>query len=259
MLNTVLFDMGGTLEDIWNNQETLAAVMEKLQAMLRAAGLEPGCGQAEFQEKVLAGLKEYKNWSESVWLEKKPEEIWPDFYLKAFHFDREKLLPITEELANMWELTYFHRELRRGVHEMLEALEQRGYKLGVISNNASLYNVFNVLEDYGIRRFMRDVTVSSVTGYRKPHPEIFRISLRQMQVRAEDCVYVGDTISRDIIGAKRAGFAKAVQIGSYLSAQKDAAVKDTAERPDMFISDIRELTGWLDEINPAMAPQKAAI
>ena len=179
--------------------------------------------------------------------------------MKAFHFDREKLLPITEELANMWELTYFHRELRPGVHEMLEALEQRGYKLGVISNNASLYNVFNVLEDYGIRRFMRDVTVSSVTGYRKPHPEIFRISLRQMQVRAEDCVYVGDTISRDIIGAKRAGFAKAVQIGSYLSAQKDAAVKDTAERPDMFISDIRELTGWLDEINPAMAPQKAAI
>ena len=63
MLNTVLFDMGGTLEDIWNNQETLAAVMEKLQAMLRAAGLEPGCGQAEFQEKVLAGLKEYKNWN----------------------------------------------------------------------------------------------------------------------------------------------------------------------------------------------------
>ena len=24
MLNTVLFDMGGTLEDIWNNQETQA-------------------------------------------------------------------------------------------------------------------------------------------------------------------------------------------------------------------------------------------
>ena len=35
MLNTVLFDMGGTLEDIWNNEETLAAVMEQLQAMLR--------------------------------------------------------------------------------------------------------------------------------------------------------------------------------------------------------------------------------
>lgn len=252
MLNTVLFDMGGTLEDIWNNKETLAAAIKEVQAMLRAVGLEPGCDSDIFQEKMLSGLRAYKSWSESVYLEKKPEEIWPDFYLRDFGFDREKLLPIAEDLANMWELTYFHRELRRGVPEMLEALEARGYRLGIISNNASLYNVFNVLEDYGIRRFMRDVTVSSVTGYRKPHPEIFRISLRQMQVKAEECVYVGDTISRDIIGAKRAGFAKAVQIGSHLSAQKDAGLENTAEKPDIIISDIRELTGWLDEINPAM-------
>ena len=62
MLNTVLFDMGGTLEDIWNNEETLAAVMEQLQAMLREAGLEPGCGLEDFQRKVLAGLKAYKSW-----------------------------------------------------------------------------------------------------------------------------------------------------------------------------------------------------
>ena len=27
MLNTVLFDMGGTLEDIWNTQETQAKAM----------------------------------------------------------------------------------------------------------------------------------------------------------------------------------------------------------------------------------------
>ena len=28
MLNTVLFDMGGTLEDIWNKQETQAKAMD---------------------------------------------------------------------------------------------------------------------------------------------------------------------------------------------------------------------------------------
>ena len=89
---------------------------------------------------------------------------------------------------------------------MLQALKSRGYHLGVISNNASLYNVFRVLEDYGIRGFMEDVTVSSVTGYRKPHPEIFRIALRQMQAKPEMCVYVGDTVSRDIIGPKQVGF-----------------------------------------------------
>ena len=42
MLNTVLFDMGGTLEDIWNTQETQAKAMDALQKTLRAHGLELG-------------------------------------------------------------------------------------------------------------------------------------------------------------------------------------------------------------------------
>ena len=122
MLNTVLFDMGGTLEDIWNNQETQAKAMDALQKTLRAHGLEPGCSPEEFDRRVMAGLKEYKRWSEGLELEKKPEEIWPDYYLKEFGFDREKLIPITEELANLWEVTYYHRELRGDVLETLEAL-----------------------------------------------------------------------------------------------------------------------------------------
>ena len=253
MLNTVLFDMGGTLEDIWYNEDTIDNVMKKLQETLRANGLEPGCTDCVFRNRVLSGLKEYKKWSEGNMLEAKPEENWPDYYLREFHFDREKLIPITEELANMWEITYFHRELRPGVKEMLDGLKARGYHIGVISNNASLYNVFNVLEAYGIRDYMEDVTVSSVTGYRKPHPEIFRISMRQMRCKPENCVYMGDTVSRDIIGAKRAGFGRAVQIRSFLSAQKDVDVVADAEKPDVVIADFDEFLRWLDRENPEMA------
>ena len=49
------------------------------------------------------------------------------------------------------------------------------------------------------------------------------------------------------------GFAKAVQIGSYLSAEKDAGVAADAEKPDLVVSDIRDIVPWLDEINPEMA------
>ena len=187
-------------------------------------------------------------------LEAKPEEIWPDYYLRSFNFDREKLLPINEELANLWEVTYYHRELRPGVKELMDGLKARGYHIGVISNNASLYNVFNVLEAYGIRDYMEDVTVSSVTGYRKPHPEIFRISMRQMRCRPENCVYVGDTVSRDIIGAKRAGFGRAAQIYSFLTAQKDVGIPIAeSEKPDVVIQNFEEFLAWLDRENPAMA------
>ena len=258
MLTTVLFDMGGTLEDIWYNEDTTALAITRVMETLRAGGLEPGCSPQEFQEKILAGVKAYKTWSEQVYLEKKTEEIWPDFYLRDFHFPQEKLIPMAETLANLWEVTFYHRELRDGAAEMLQALKSRGYHLGVISNNASLYNVFRVLEDYGIRGFMEDVTVSSVTGYRKPHPEIFRIALRQMQAKPEMCVYVGDTVSRDIIGPKQVGFAKAVQIRSFLSEQKDVHVAADAAQPDKVIGTLMDLVTWLDQINPELAPAPGA-
>ena len=63
MLNTVLFDMGGTLEDIWYNDDTVTDAMEQLKKVLQANGLESGCTDQEFQERVLAGVKDYKRWS----------------------------------------------------------------------------------------------------------------------------------------------------------------------------------------------------
>lgn len=249
MLNTILFDMGGTLEDIWYDASTEAAAGVAMLELLERHGLNSNCGASALFRKIFSGMASYKTWSEDHMLEKKPEEIWPDYCLPGL--DRDRLLPIAEEMADLWEVTYYHRELRPGVPEMLRTLRGRGYQLGVISNTSSLYSVFNVLEDYGIRGFFQDVTLSSVTGYRKPHPGIFRISLREMRARPEQCVYVGDTVSRDIIGAKRMGLGMAIQIPSFLTAQKDAGVEGT-DRPDLVIRDFSELTVLLDQpVSPA--------
>ena len=49
MLTTVLFDMGGTLEDIWYNEDTQRATCRRLLEVLRANGLEPGLYFAPLQ------------------------------------------------------------------------------------------------------------------------------------------------------------------------------------------------------------------
>ncbi len=248
MIDTVLFDMGGTLEDIWYNSETTASVTQKLIETLQQHGLYPGCNEVTFWNVINAGVARYKTWSESRALEKKPEEIWPEYYLRDFGLDSAKVAEIAEELAGQWEITYYHRELRPDVKPTLDTLRQRGYKLGVISNTASLYSVFDVLEAYGIREYFQDVTLSSVTGYRKPHPSIFQIALRQIQSAPENCIYVGDTLSRDVIGAKQQNFGAAVQIRSFLSAQKDVGV-DEKWKPDCVIENIAGVVDFLDRIN----------
>lgn len=240
MITSVLFDMGGTLEDIYVDAQSERAAVEKLRDMLVSYGLDPGAGYEELKERVDAGWVRYGKYRDSCDVELKPVPIWRDYVLADFQFPAALLEPHCEEIAHMWEVTHFHRALRPRAAEMLEGLKGLGLKLGVVSNTAALYQVFAVLKEYGIRDYFQDVTLSSVTGMRKPAPDIFRVALCQLQSRPEECVYVGDTVSRDIIGSKRAGFAKAIQICSKLTREKDCGVKREFE-PDVTVEDIYDV------------------
>lgn len=240
MITTVLFDMGGTLEDIWVDEESEWLAIHRLYEMLLSSGLDPEMPMTEFKREVDAGWARYGEYREPTDRELKPYEIWCDYVLSGMGFPRETLAGISEPIAHMWEVTHFHRRLRPRVAEMLEGLKSMGLKLGVISNTAALYQVFDILEEYGIRDYFSDVTLSSVTGYRKPCRDIFQVSLRQMQSRPEECVYVGDTVSRDVIGAKRVDFRAAIQITSHLTQEKDENIRREYE-PDIVITDIYDV------------------
>ncbi|WP_273481626.1 HAD family hydrolase [Dysosmobacter welbionis] len=215
--------MGGTLEDIWYNEDTQRATCRRLLEVLRANGLEPGCPDDVFWKRITDGVKAYKQWSEGICWRKSRRR-----------FGRTGIfgtLPLTgkaaahhEELASLWEVTLPPGAPPRRRGRMLQALKSRGYHLGVISNNASLYNVFRVLEDYGIRGFMEDVTVSSVTRLSQTPSEIFRIALRQMQA-SRKCASMWATRSPGTSSAPgRWALPRPCRSLSFLSEQKDVHV-----------------------------------
>ena len=246
MIDTVLFDMGGTLEDIHVDDESRRASIQGVLDILRAHGIDPDKDFETAASAINAGWERYGAYRDPRQRELKPEEIWGSFVLTDFGLDEESVRPYAEELAHMWEVTHYHRALRPHVREMLEGLKDLGMKLGVISNTASLYQVFDILKEYGIRDYFQDVTLSSVTGYRKPNPNIFMVSLHQVQSDPAHCAYVGDTISRDVIGPIRMGFGATFHIDSYLT-----RLKDTHISPDVKatynIQDIYEVYTILKE------------
>lgn len=246
MIDTVLFDMGGTLEDIHVDDESRHASIQGVLDILRAHGIDPDKDFETAASAINAGWERYGAYRDPRQRELKPEEIWGSFVLTDFGLDEESVRPYAEELAHMWEVTHYHRALRPHVREMLEGLKDLGMKLGVISNTASLYQVFDILKEYGIRDYFQDVTLSSVTGYRKPNPNIFMVSLHQVQSDPAHCAYVGDTISRDVIGPIRMGFGATFHIDSYLT-----RLKDTHISPDVKatynIQDIYEVYTILKE------------
>ena len=246
MIDTVLYDMGGTLEDIHVDDESRHASIQGVLDILRAHGIDPDKDFETAASAINAGWERYGAYRDPRQRELKPEEIWGSFVLTDFGLDEESVRSYAEELAHMWEVTHYHRALRPHVREMLEGLKDLGMKLGVISNTASLYQVFDILKEYGIRDYFQDVTLSSVTGYRKPNPNIFMVSLHQVQSDPAHCAYVGDTISRDVIGPIRMGFGATFHIDSYLT-----RLKDTHVSPDVKatynIQDIYEVYTILKE------------
>lgn len=240
MINTVLFDMGGTLEDIYSNAESKMAAAQGVLRILRDHGVDVQVDEDAALRMLSDGWDRYAAYRNPSQRELKPEEIWGNYVLTDFGLDFETVRPFAEELAHMWEVTHYHRSLRPRVKEMLEGLKGLGMKLGVISNTASLFQVYEILKEYGIRDYFQDVTLSSVTGYRKPDPNIFKVSLYQVQSDPAECAYVGDTFSRDVIGPQNMGFGMTFHIHSFLTASRDTDIPESV-KPTYSIEDIYEV------------------
>lgn len=95
----------------------------------------------------------------------------------------------------------------------LEQLQKK-HKLGLITNGPS-DGQRHKLERSGLSRFFNDqtITVSGDYTFKKPDIRIFQAAMQKMNVKPEECVYVGDIFANDITGSLRAGM-KAVWIWS---------------------------------------------
>lgn len=108
------------------------------------------------------------------------------------------------------------------VPETLEALAQRGYRLGVISNLWSFPAEY-IFDRNGLGRFFPEFAriYSFEVGYRKPEPEIYQEACRRLNARPEECLMVGDNLQADIIGALNAGMKAALINREMLVAKED--------------------------------------
>lgn len=87
--------------------------------------------------------------------------------------------------------------------EVLEELRRLQYKLGVISNFDS--RVYSVMKGLKILSYFDSVTISSETGYAKPHPEIFKAAIRAAAVPPNRILLIGDNLADDVQAGASAG------------------------------------------------------
>lgn len=92
------------------------------------------------------------------------------------------------------------------VEEVLDALDGRGVRLGLISNWGTLVSLREILERIGIRDRFAVVVVSGEEGMAKPDPRIFRLALERLgEEPSPHVAYVGDDLIADVAPARALG------------------------------------------------------
>ncbi len=101
-----------------------------------------------------------------------------------------------------------------GIAELLQQLEARQFKWGVVTNKPRRFTVPLM---QALRLSIRAACIVSGDDceHPKPHPDTLLLAAQQAQISPQHCIYVGDA-ERDIIAARAAGMASVVALYGYL-------------------------------------------
>ena len=94
----------------------------------------------------------------------------------------------------------------------------------MISNNFG--NTRGWCDEYNLTPLFDVIIDSTVFGNIKPDPSIFEAALSELDVAAEEAIYVGDSYNADMVGAKGVGMWTAWMIGNQQKECLDLSVVD---------------------------------
>jgi len=237
-VKAVLFDLFDTLLLVEGGEAFYTPCLQRLHKFLT----ENGCVDVSFKE----FRKVYFEVRDALYAEANKNLEEPHFNIRVwktlqrlgydYSLSDTTIVKATECFAE--EFTNYVRPDKDAV-SVLQWLYGK-YKLGIVSNFAIPECIWKLLGQYNLKKFFDVVVISAEVNKRKPSPEIFQKALKSLDAAPSEAVFVGDTPSMDIEGAKRAGM-KAILILRRTSATDTAKPANTILKPDAMVKSLKEL------------------
>lgn len=222
MIRSVIFDLDGTLLD--RNSSLHRFVIDQYERVIKGA-------RNIDKERYISRFIELDNRG-YVWKDKVYQEL-----IKEFDLPLE-----WNELLNDYKRGFCkHAIAFPNTLKTLEKLKAQGFKLGMITNGFGDFQSSNI-HALGIQKYFDVILISEIEGLRKPDPAIFLRAADLMSVQPEECVYVGDHPTNDIIASKNVGMK-----GIW---KEDTFYKDQFEY-DGLVRDLQHIVKIIEQWNLA--------
>ncbi|MFA9391185.1 MAG: YjjG family noncanonical pyrimidine nucleotidase [Prolixibacteraceae bacterium] len=126
-------------------------------------------------------------------------------------------------------------ELFPGTIEVLTNLQDKGYKLHIITNGFKEVQ-HDKLNNTGLQKFFTDVYISEDIKAPKPSRAIFEHAIKSSNARKKESIMIGDSWESDIVGAMNFGIDQV-----FFNLYKEKAVNDGMGMATYTITDLKEL------------------
>ena len=243
-LEAIIFDLGGTLM-------YFDAPFPEVLADANAALLD-GLKETGLQLDEQAFLQAFDDRLEAYYDERASEFVeYTTLYLLRslladWGYSEVPADSLRPALEGFYAVTQAHWLIEPDAVPTLQTLQQKGYRLALVSNAGDDADVQTLVDKAGIRSYFDRILTSAAEGIRKPNPRIFQTLLDYWGILPGRVAMVGDTLGADILGARNAGL-----FGIWITRRADTpanrAHSDTIQ-PDATIASLNELPGLLENL-----------
>lgn len=150
----------------------------------------------------------------------------------------QKGLPLHPHVLKMdaiyWDTLIGAMTISAGALETMRFLKEQQIRIGIGTDMTSRVQ-FRKLTELGLLPYIDFFVSSEEAGVEKPHPGLFALCVKKAGCEAQDCLFVGDNLEKDVLGAMDAGLRALWYCPDGLHADVDVPqLENMGELPQMI-------------------------
>jgi putative hydrolase of the HAD superfamily len=192
-LKAVMFDLGLTLIQTASFPEIYRRILSRFGVKVSTDAIIKAQNETE------------KEFDISTYDENKRQEFWTKYNIALIKKVgvKENVDFLGSKIDELW-WSFSRVEVFPDVEPTFSAIKARGLKIGLISNGFQK-DLDQILVDLNLKKWFDCVVCIDSCNCAKPNKEIFLFALDQLQLKANETVFVGNSIEQDYDGALAAG------------------------------------------------------